>query len=299
MITMRRAFLVLAPVLLVGSASCSGQPEGRADSPPTAESTRAVSSSAAPSERAGNPPKRDGEIWSGRSGGFDITWSDDDLQIRGDRSGPPFSYAAGARSAWEPGEDESGESVACAYETKLRVLSVVGSIISVERSDYAGCPNTAHPSIETRYEAFDASSPETRVKLTNYFPAKDILAALLGDGIVKKALAELDVATPGTLDELIAALSESTGACEYSFTTDLLERFAFHHIEGGKVAVRIGLSHGAEPCRGMLTQIGILLPVSPSLAEELKGAESRRAGYLMRDIKQIAGERVMKISGGE
>ena len=57
-----------------------------------------------------------------------------------------------------------------------------------------------------------------------------------------------------------------------------------------RVAVRIGLSHGVEACRGTLTQLGLLLPVPPSLAAALKAADAGSTGYVMRDIRKIAGD---------
>jgi hypothetical protein len=167
---------------------------------------------------------------------------------------------------------------------------VVGSIISVERNDYVNCPGTAHPSVITWYSVIDAASPRRVVALNELFPERDIFAALMEDAIVKKTLAKAGVPTPGSLPELIRTLAATEGECEYAFTEDMLSHFAFHHLEGDKVAVRIGLSHGVEACRGELTQLGLLLPVPASLASALKAADAGSGGYVMRDLKKIAGD---------
>ncbi len=76
--------------------------------------------------------------------------------------------------------------------------------------------------------------------------------------------------------------------CEYQFNTDMLSRFSFYQIQDDKVAVRLGLSYGSEPCRGTLTQIGLWLPIPEVLRAALEGANRRQEGFLMdsRDIKE-------------
>jgi hypothetical protein len=67
----------------------------------------------------------------------------------------------------------------------------------------------------------------------------------------------------------------------YYLPDDFLRHFAFHHVEGNKVAVRIGLSHGAEVWRGHLTQMGLLLPIPARLSRPLEAAAKGREGFLM------------------
>jgi hypothetical protein len=67
----------------------------------------------------------------------------------------------------------------------------------------------------------------------------------------------------------------------YYLDADMLQNFAFHHVKGDQVAVRIGLSHGCEVARGALTQIGLYLPIPKALAEPLAAAANGRRGYLM------------------
>jgi hypothetical protein len=70
----------------------------------------------------------------------------------------------------------------------------------------------------------------------------------------------------------------SIGDCSYLFDKDLLSSFAFHHTDGQMVAIRFGLSHAAEMCRGGLTPIEIVLPVPEALRTDLEAAAGGVSG---------------------
>jgi hypothetical protein len=42
-----------------------------------------------------------------------------------------------------------------------------------------------------------------------------------------------------------------------------------------------------------MIQLGLLLPVVPSLAQDLKAAAEGRAGFLMKDAKKLFGDRTI------
>lgn len=238
-----------------------------------------------------------GTIWGGESAGHQIIWGEDDITVGSGTT--PFSLRAVMERHWQTEMNDTNDPEffsGCTGENTVGILSVVGDIISYQRAEFIVCPKAAHPSIESWYQSFQASSPERKSSLTDFFEAADIHRALLADGIVQKTLAGGDITSPpATLPELIQALSEASSECEYGFSEDLLTRFAFHHLEGGKVAVRLGLSHGAGACRGNLTQLGILLPIPEKLAASLKKAEARTEGFLMRDQKKIANDKMTSI----
>jgi hypothetical protein len=167
----------------------------------------------------------------------------------------------------------------------VKLLSVVGSIVSYEEFEGTSCEGAAHPSAITLYAAVDAAHPGKKPRLTDLFPDADVLRALLSDAVVKKHAPKTP---PKTTEALVKALESSDPECEYSFGGDLLNRFAFHHVEGQKVAVRIGLSHGCEVARGKLTQLGILLAVPPALQQALERASTRAEGFLMRDQAAVS-----------
>ncbi|MEA2174920.1 MAG: hypothetical protein QOD00_2512 [Blastocatellia bacterium] len=133
------------------------------------------------------------------------------------------------------------------------------------------------------------------VQLTDYFAEADILKALLADTIIQKALKSSGKPRPQTLAALMKAVylqSVPVGECDYELSDDLLTRFAFHHLENERVAVRLGLSHAVETCRGSLVELGILLPIPAALKQPLLRAQSGTAGFLMKDQKKIAREQI-------
>jgi hypothetical protein len=213
-------------------------------------------------------------IWSGESGGVRIEWTTRGIVARPE-GGQPVDLFDRAKS-------ESG----CEGEQELRVLSVVGSIVSYELFEATTCEGAAHPSAITLYAAVDAAHPGKKIRLTDVFADGDVLRALMADAIVKRHLPKVP---PKTTDQLVQALADTTGECEYSFGPDLLNRFAFHHVEGNQVAVRIGLSHGCEVARGKLTQLGIMLPVPARWRDALERANARSEGYVMRDEQAVSG----------
>jgi hypothetical protein len=269
----------------------------------------------APADKALMPAPVESQkmIWTGRSGGFVFQWSTTDINARPAESqtGVLFSAKALAQRDFEAFREaskdpDSGKMEKCSYERNFTVLSVVGSIISLSDHNFTVCEHAAHPGGETRYTALDMakpggvgykelemevdlSNPGKAVKLTDIFDEADILKALLADPLVKEALGG-STSRPGTLGELIEAFAAGAHVSDkqcYSVSEDMLTRFAFHHLENGKVAVRLGLS-GAGPCREFLTEIGILLPIPASLKTALAQAESGQEGFLMKDQKKIS-----------
>jgi hypothetical protein len=173
-----------------------------------------------------------------------------------------------------------------------RLVSVVGTLASLEHSMWADCGG-AHPSAMTSYEVVDATLPTHRTTLLDHFSEAEILGALQTDPLVRKALGQ---ARPATVRELLKSLSGKTGGgdpegCGYAFSEGMLGSFAFHHVEGGALAVRIGLSHGCEVMRGNLTQMGLLLPIPRRLAANVGAAVMRQEGFLMKDSSAISGDR--------
>jgi hypothetical protein len=255
-------------------------------------------------------------IWTGRSGGFTIQWSATDINAR--RAGGPalFSAKSLAQSGFKEFRDvntdgATGQADKCIYQRNFTLLSVVGSIISFRDNYYTSCEGEAHPGGETRYTAidlvkpgavsykeemeFDLNDPGQAVKLTDIFDETDIFNALRNDSLVKEALAD-SPSQPRSLSELVESFGGdvSDKHC-YSVDRDMFTRFAFHHLENGKVAVRLGLS-GAGPCRENLTEIGILLPIPPSLKTALAQADAGKEGFLMKDLKKISNGQTTRLS---
>jgi len=258
-------------------------------------------------------------IWSGSSGGYAVQWTTSDINAQSASNPANVRYSAEAQAQEEITrikKDNEEEPRACTYDQDYTLMSVVGSVISIQDHYYLGCEREAHPSGESRFVAVDLSKPskvptrrsedmdyampENVILLTEIFREEDILRALLADSLIKKALAESEnPETPKTLAQLLAAFDTGVSVATddrncYSVSEDLLTRFAFHHIEGDKVAVRIGLS-GNGLCREFLTQIGILLPIPERLKASLANASAGKEGFLMKDQKRISGGQKARI----
>jgi hypothetical protein len=269
-------------------------------------------------------------IWRGRSGDFLLTWRTSDLRVTsGKRSAQvAFSVFPSVKRDFEAflaalrasGAREGATAEPCTYERTFRILSVVGSLLSLEDGYYAYCRGWAHPAVATRFTTLDVTRPGElvyvegaafppidldvsrlgkAVSLTDIAAESDILEALLGDPIVRRALQQVGQLAPSTLEQLqqlLAHQSLEAGECLFRFPRDVFTRFAFHHLEGSRIAVRLGLPPIVEPCRTQHAQLGLLLPIPRALKKDLTLAASRQAGFLMRDHKKIAGKRVTTVA---
>ncbi len=164
-------------------------------------------------------------------------------------------------------QDERPELGEFEYELRGALLSVVGDIVSV-RIDEGGFCGGAHPFVSTSYEAWRLSTGQ-RVKLHELFERAAIDRALDADEFVQKVRAD------------------DMKDCEHSYylpTSSELTNFAFHHRDGDKVAVRLGLTHSVEICRGQFAEVGLYLePAEQTLKQALASAEE--AGLLMQQLK--------------
>lgn len=266
-------------------------------------------------------------IWTGQSGGFVIHWTTSDIraQSSGKAGQVLFSVIPLAQRGFEDFsatmKDPDAGAEDCLYERNFRILSVVGSIVSFEDVYDSFCRGWAYPSAETRFTAIDLAKPGEIaytntggfppidvdlsklgkvVKLTDFFSEDEILKALLADSVIKKALPNSGASQPPqTLHELYQLLKKQSleiGECVYRFPEDFLTRFAFHHLEKGQVAVRIGLPPNSEPCRALYAQLGILLPIPESLKTPLALAASGKEGFLMRAWKEISGNQTTTVA---
>lgn len=288
-----RSLMVLLAVVI---AACSGEQQDDAQKDSTNSTGRAVDTPATVSRtsepwKAKAPADSIVPIWQGISDGYTIIWNwKDVVASAGGKGAARFSLHDLLEHDWVMSFPEPEFARGCSSEYSIRILSVVGSLISMEQSEYGECPGAAHPGLLTSYEVITLANPDRRIPLTHYFDENDIYQALINDGIVKKVLVAEKIPPPATLEQLVHELSGAITFCEYGFESNLLTHFAFHHIEGDKVAVRLGVSHGAGACRGMLTQIGILLPIPEHLSGALKKANARDEGFLMKDLESIAGK---------
>jgi hypothetical protein len=276
---------------------------------------------------------RDQPIWRGRSDNFILMWTTSDLRaVLADKPAQVvFSVIPGVKRNFKAfmaslRTQQAGggtEAEHCTYERTFKILSVVGSLLSLEETYYAFCQGWAHPAVETRFTALDIAKPGElayadsaafppididlsgsgkAVRLTDIVAAPDILRALLNDPMIRKTIEPISQpAPPRTLQELQQVLADQSlevGECLFRFPEDVLTRFAFHHLEGDQIAVRLGLPPNVGACRTQHAQLGLLLPIPTALKRALTLAASRQAGFLMQGQKKIAGTRATTVAFG-
>jgi hypothetical protein len=238
--------------------------------------------------------KAEKHIWSGQSGNFSLIWTT--KKIEAHRIGSSSALAAFTLKSFDVARPIEGYY----SRDEFALVSAVGSLVSIQYDNYCECGG-AHPTLDRNIIAYDLDDERRGARrparLTDYFRAEDILQALLADSFIRRALEVSKNRQPATLDELIKAVAlqgVEAADCEFSVQDDLLSRFAFHHLEDDQVAVRLGVSHHSEFCRGQMVQLGILLPIPEKLRDSLNSAVSGRSGFLMagqgkfsRDSKTI------------
>lgn len=283
---------------LAGVAGAESRPEG--------------GSPAAPQEQ-----QKAQAIWTGKSGGFAIRWTDSDIQVHPLKSPNRVVFSARSLAQQEFARIKASEKKYglkeryCEIVASYGIFSVVGSILSLFEGGDVYCEETAHPSHTSRYIAIDLKKPggftKKRVKLTDYFPEEAIYQALLADPRVRKALARREPRlpqSPRSLGELYASFKDmplDDGESSYELPKDFLTRFAFHHLEGDKVAVRLALPFLGQVNAGLNLELDLLLPVPESLKESLALAASGKEGFLMQDQERLSGGRytIMRFTKGK
>ena len=240
-------------------------------------------------------------IWRGRSAGYDVTWSDRDVSARRASDGVVvFSARRITDAVWRQMQSDHDEEVPVReYERKVRLLSVVGSILSLEEATYCDCGG-AHPISWTRFVSYDVSRGTADrprpIAATELVSERELLRALTADRLIRQAMDSAHVRSFASLRALTETLKTHeiqppAQECTYAVGEEFPMEFAFHHVENGRAAVRFSLGHYVEVCRGMMIQVGVLVPPLPRLSAFLVAARDRRAGYLMKDLAAIAGNR--------
>jgi len=254
-------------------------------------------------------------IWTGTSHNLKVQWTSGDLFVNGNGL---FSASANKKFkefvAENTEDDEPGkppEIMDCDFFDQFKLLSVVGTLASFEDQVGFVCEH-AKGSNDTRFTTVDLAKggqfdysggeessdmdvdirkPGPIVKLTDYFSDQDVLQALLADPVIKKAIASLkNSRIPQSAEELPKLFADddyALGDADFELRPDYLTRFVFHHLEGDKVAVRLGLPPGAGYNSAEHMQIGLLLPIPPSLRPSLELAAAQKQGFLMADAPKL------------
>jgi hypothetical protein len=220
--------------------------------------------------------------WTGMSGGIRVTISEKDVLAKDPGGKKVFSL----RELYGP-DIASDDPDVDTQSTLYRPLSLVGPYLSLDREASGFTPGAAHVWTQNEFVTLDLTEPKRPVALTRWFSEQQLLAALNSDPFLSERLK-----LPRKGVESLAALAgvfSRANDCRLSIGDGPIESFAFYSLEPeGKVAVRVGLVNSCiqEP----MTQLGLLLPVPPSLTQDLKAAAERRHGFLMKGAGTLIGD---------
>ena len=173
-------------------------------------------------------------------------------------------------------EDQKEEGGGETSEESYSIASYAGPYISLYQEYYYNAEGAAHPSYGSIFKVLDARTLKP-IALTSLFDSKSIYAALMKDKVIMKALQ--GNTHPTNLEELMGA---ADGGCEMSFGDNVTDSYAFHHVKGKKVAVRIGLPHGCGAMRGKFSQLGLYLAIPGELMDAFDTANNE--GSLMQHL---------------
>jgi hypothetical protein len=256
-------------------------------------------------------PSGESAIWTGQSGGFTLTWTSGDI-IATPTNEPArviFSAKDIAQKkflAFKKENLEDQPSWRCTYSLKFTVLGLVGSLLSYEENEDSYCgqvngPGWNHPADQIHYRVIDLKQASASISLAKFFEETEVLEALLADSTVKEALANAGKSTvPKSVVELVKTINEEAEIkpikgsaeapkeCGFVFPEHPFTEFAFHHIENGKVAVRLSLEPNSGACHSAHSQLGILLKIPSAIAALLTAAQSRSEGFLMDSGRRLS-----------
>lgn len=146
--------------------------------------------------------------------------------------------------------------------TKTAILSEVSYVVSTKTTStstipFQGCCGST-------VIAYDLRSKGNLASLTNWFPESEIIRSLARDSWLAKHVKQLK-----SLDQLSESGTENPFVCRSA----LDHSFAFHHLNGDSIAVRLYLPN---ECFGESVQLGFYLPIPDSLKAAFAAASSQK-----------------------
>lgn len=187
----------------------------------------------------------------------------------------------------------------CWQERHAKVLSVVDTVVSTELRSLEGCSSVSNPkTLERRtWQVTDLKRPTVVQTLSHFFPESEIRNALLAQPLIRDSLARAGQAQkpPRTLAGLVSGLTRLTLIYEaanrecYISLERILSSFAFESVHGNKTSVHLSIDpEGNAACQEKSVQLNLELKTPSALAQKLKLASERKAGFLLSDLASIA-----------
>jgi hypothetical protein len=221
-------------------------------------------------EPPGPPP-----LFSCYSQGQHLVWTEDDLQVTGTGTPPPvvYSFREAMLAVCTQAEDQSSE-------IDVAPVSWVGPLLTLRTYSYRQAKGASTHDLRSSMQTIDLRDPGKPVGLKDWFEPTAARLAVLKVPLVAFALKELHAAPAGNLLGLGTQLGRWTGDCRYGFTPDFVDHFAFHHRQGAKVDLQIGLSHGCSASAGYFSELTATVPIPPALDQALTDAQTGKHGFL-------------------
>lgn len=247
-------------------------------------------------------------IWHGRSGGYDVTWSADDVSARRVSDGRPvLSLRRNAESEWRDiaALDPGGRQPE--HEVRYRVLAVVGPLVSVEHLYHlrAGGFESSGVHIFTWDLSRSTLEMPATATVTDWFDDPPLVRALTADSTVRELMASVRVRELATFQAFrdtiywgrVRRADEVWGTCSYSPSAFVRSEFAPYRADGDRLVLRFGFP-GEARCSAKLLPVDVVVPVPAPLRRALADAAAGRAGFLMADAERIAAGRETVIRSG-
>lgn len=161
------------------------------------------------------------------------------------------------------------------YTDTYRLLAIAGTYVSY-RHTYSSEPYIHQTACGDEFVTLDLEKDGRSISLDEIFNENEIFNALTKDGFIKSKIS----GKKNSLDELFEAMGSG---CElYMNKGDFLKSFAFHHIENGTIAIRLGINHLCDITAGKFIQLGILLPLAD--AQKTIFEQAARQNLLMEGM---------------
>jgi len=201
------------------------------------------------------------QIWSGTSAGFTITWSTADIIATPEHDAKRQALSELTRTALDFHQLARMQTADCDMTREAKVQSVVGTIVSIQRSDTMKCTNGA-TSTSSGAMAVDLAHPKQTLLLSSLFPAH----------------------------ELDALRTKAQHFCK-TVPDDLQNSFAFSELHGMSIVLAVSL--GADCSQ---SQVDLVVNIPPALKKPLELAAKRQQGFLLHDEPAVAGGSVTTIN---
>lgn len=201
-------------------------------------------------EQAGLPK----QIWSGHSGGYLIDWTTGDITAAPQSSRNTVLLSEIGRAVVDFHAISRRQTSDCDMVRQATVLSVVGSIVSIQSADTMKCTSGASGTA-LGVVVVDLAHPKSPLSLTQLFPS----SALMG------------------------FKADASRVCK-TVPADLFSRFAFGQERGRTVSVVLVLP---QDCT--LPRLQRTLAVPARIARPLALAAQRQQGFLLPDQASVSG----------